>query len=126
MFIKAKRDFFDDMGHVAGGSVVEVDDAKGADLIRLGLAENIQEGGPSGAGSPISSGQTNAQTGAETSSSSLPVDPALQTPDLPQAPAEPAISPSTTDTGSLPGRTPSTPATAPGGKQKKARKSSRG
>ena len=126
MFIKAKRDFFDDMGFVKDGQVIEVDDAKGADLVRLGLASDVQEGGPTGGGGPTSSGQSTAQTGRKASRSSSRADQAQQTSTSVQQEAAPASSASTTVTDSQAGQTSSTPVMVPGGKQKKAPKGSKG
>lgn len=126
MHIKAKREFHDDMGKVTEGQVVEVDDAKGADLIRLGLAENIQEAAGKGKPGPTASDPSKSQTGAATQPSSSPAAPAPQTSTSPAPAAGPASSSSTTAGASAGGQTSSTPATAPGGKQKKARKGSKG
>lgn len=126
MHIKAKREFHDDMGKVSEGQIVQVDDIKGADLIRIGLAENIQEAAANGAPGPTASDLNRSPTGAEAPSSSSPAAPAPQTSTLNPPAADPASSSSTTDTVSALGPTPSTHATVHGGRKNKGHRGSRG
>ena len=125
MHIKAKREFHDDMGKVREGQILEVDDVKGADLIRIGLAENIQEAATSGALGPTTSDPIRSLTGTDAPLSSSLVAPAPETSTSNLPGEEPVSSSSTTDTVSAPGQTSSTPATANGGHRTRVRRGSR-
>jgi len=123
------------------GTVHEVDDVTGKELVAFGYAvEELplakQEAAPVAANynRPLAAEdvQTGFQTGAEVPQLSLQADQALKTPTLMRPEADSvtagkyASSPSTTDTNSAHGQTHSTPATTTGGKRKRGRPSSKG
>ncbi|MBN8956768.1 MAG: hypothetical protein J0H17_09335 [Rhizobiales bacterium] len=113
--IRPLREFFDDMGHVTPKQVLEVTDYKAADLVRRGLAVNVQMEAAEAKG-PTSSPQTESRTGGETLPSSSGADQAPETSTSAPAEAAPDTSASTRAGGSRHGRTLSTRVTAPGGK----------
>jgi hypothetical protein len=116
MLIRPLREFVDDMGRVSPRDILDVTDYKGADLIRRGLAVNVQgEAAEKGTRSPISSPPIASPIGAGKQQSSSPAGPAPQTPISTPLEAGPASSASTKAGGSRRGRMRSTPATERGG-----------
>lgn len=118
------------------GTVHEVDDVTGKELVAFGYAvEELplakQEAAPVAANDnrPLAAEdvQTGFQTGAEVPQSLSPADQAQQMLTCPPSEDErqSELSPSTTDTNSAHGQTSSTPATTTGGKRKRGRPRSR-
>lgn len=83
-----------------------------------------QEAAPANDNRPLA--HPGGPTGVDAQRSSLPVGQAQPRQELTQREDAPKSSPSTTDTSSAHGPTPSTPATAIGGKQKRGRPRSKG
>jgi hypothetical protein len=118
------------------GTVHEVDDVTGKELVGMGYAiEELpvskQEAAPVAANDNIplaADAQTGSQTGADAPQSLSRAGQALKTSTCPPSEDEGQLerSPSTTDTGSPRGQTHSTPATTTGGKRKRGRPSSKG
>lgn len=71
MLIKAVRDFQHDAARVRAGDVLDINDHEGGELIRAGLAVNVQKEGKR---SPFSSPQTDSQSGEEPSAQSSQAD----------------------------------------------------
>jgi len=120
------------------GTVHEVDDATGKELVAMGYAiEELplakQEAAPVAANDNRPLAQSGGQTGADSQQSSSPEGQALKTQISPdydgnrdKVLVESESSPSTTDTSSPRGPTSSTPATTTGGKRKRGRPSLKG
>lgn len=119
------------------GSVDEVDDSVGKELVALGYAIEVlpldkQEAAPIEAdndNNPFGvAHQDGGLTGADVPQSSLPADQVQQTLICPLSEDEEITesSPSTTDTSSAHGQTSYTPATTTGGKRKRGRPRSKG
>jgi len=117
MLVKATRSFRDDAGNIRPGQIIDMTDFRGADLIRRGLAIDVQ-GKAGAAPGPTLSPQTDTRTGGETQSSSSRAGQAPRELTSPPATAARGSSRSTTASGSRRSPTSSTPATAPGGSQK--------
>lgn len=126
MFIRATKHFRDDAGQVRPGQILDMTDYRGADLVRRGLAIDVQGDAKRGARSPTESPAINSRIGEAKQSSSSPAAPAPQTPNLFAPEAEQSSSALTKDTGSHPGQTHSTPATETGGRRRRESRSSRG
>lgn len=117
------------------GTVHEVDDSTGKELVTMGYAIEVlplakQEAAPVAANDnrPLAAGndRTGSPTGADAPQSSLPAGQAQPQPELTQQKDERVSCASTTPTGSPHGQTPSMPATTTGGKRKRGRQSSKG
>lgn len=127
MLIRATREFIDDAGRVRAGQILDMTDFRGLDLIRRGLATNVQgEAAENGAKGPILSPPIASPIGAETQLSSSPADRAPRTSTSNPQMAAQGSSASTMDTNSPHGQTLSTPATEHGGKRRRGRRHSRG
>ncbi|WP_458760539.1 hypothetical protein ACSVBT_07035 [Afipia sp. TerB] len=126
MLIRATREFYDDVGMVKAGQIINMTDFRGMDLIRRGLATNAQgEAAEGGAKGPTLSQPIASPIGAEKQPLSSPADQALQMSISPRPEAAPASSASITDTNSPRGPMLCTPATAHGGKRIRGRRRSR-
>jgi hypothetical protein len=117
------------------GTVHEVDDSTGKELVAMGYAvEELplakQEAAPVAANDnrPLAAGddQTGSPTGADAPQSSSQADQVLLQQELSGPEAAQESSPSTTDINSPHGQMSSMPATTTGGKRKRGRPSSKG
>lgn len=127
MLIRATREFVDDVGRVRTGQILDMTDFRGMDLIRRGLATNVQgEAAENGAKGPTSSPPIASPIGAETQPLSSPAAQAPETLALDRQEAALGSSASTMGTSSLHGQTFSTPVTENGGSRKKGHRRSRG
>jgi hypothetical protein len=132
MKIRALKTTYDsNYGSLPVGRVAEIADHTARELIALGYAiEELpldkQEAAPSNDNIPLAV-QTGSQTGADPLQSLLQADPVQSAPTLPRLSTDTTLdsSPSTTDTSSTHGQTPSTPATTTGGKRNRGRSRSR-
>lgn len=111
------------------GTVHDVDDATGKELIAMGYAiEELpiakQEAAPANDNRPLA--RAGGLTGADAQPSFSPEAQAQPRQELTPREDAPKSSLSTTDTNSPHGQTPSTPATTIGGKQKRGRPRSKG
>lgn len=111
------------------GTVYEVDDATGKELIAMGYAiEELpiakQEAAPANDNRPLA--HPGGPTGADAQPSFSPGGQAQPRQELTPREDAPKSSLSTTDTNSPHGQTSSTPATSIGGKRKRGRPSSKG
>lgn len=125
MLIRATREFIDDVGRVRTGQILDMTDFRGMDLIRRGLATNVQgEAAESGAKGPTSSLPIASPIGPDKQPLSSQAD---QPPPQPASShAEPNSSASTKDIGSLRSETSFTPATELGGRRGRASRHSVG
>jgi hypothetical protein len=133
MKIRALKTTYDNnYGSFPRGTIAEIDDHTARDLIAQGYAiEELplaeQEAAPKSAGNDNSPFvQTGSRIGADPLQSLLRADHQQLAQDLSEDVGEQDSSPSTTDTRSALGQTPSTPATSTGGKRKRGRPRTRG
>lgn len=113
MLVRATKGFVDDVGKVRPGQVLDLADFRGADLVKRGLAVDIQGGG--GKPRPTRSPPTKSRIGGEKQPLSLPADQVPQRQKSNSPEGEQKSSRSTRRGSSRRSRTSSTPATEPGG-----------
>lgn len=126
MFVKATREFLDDVGRVRSGQVLDLTDWHARQLIARGLAIDVQgEAATHGARSPISSAPSCPTGAAQPASSSLPDQAPASAPASSGPLSEPVAetsesSPSTEESSSSRWPRLRIPATRPGGRRKRA------
>lgn len=115
MKVRSLRSFYGDGRHVRRGTILDVTDYRGAQLIRKGLATEVQASAPLGSG---------GRTGTAKSSSSSQAGRQPKTSTSKRDEDKPASSRSTPRGDSARGETRSTPATTHGGSDTAASRNS--
>lgn len=70
MLVKAIREFQHGAVRAKAGGLLDVNDYEGAELVRTGLAEDVQGAASKGKRSPISSARASSRDGGEAAASS--------------------------------------------------------